>query len=275
MTSTVPHFPLSDPEFDTTSEVVHRTRDERWWVETDYGWAVLTYEKSAALLRDRRFRQGNAKWPEQNGIHSGRFSGWWKEVLLSLEGDDHARIRRLLMPAFRNKVIAAMRPQFQALAGELIDGFASRGEVEFISEFAEPYSARILCQLLGLPEDNWHQVAKWADDLGKSFGIAVKDDLPRIEAAIDGLYGYVDEVVGQRMAEPADDLVTTLVQASTEEDGRLDGTSWEWRWSSWRSPGWRRPATSSGSRCRPSWPTRTSGGCSPSSPISAATPSRR
>jgi cytochrome P450 len=221
MTSTVPHFPLSDPEFDTTSEVVHRTRDERWWVETDYGWAVLTYEKSAALLRDRRFRQGNAKWPEQNGIHSGRFSGWWKEVLLSLEGDDHARIRRLLMPAFRNKVIAAMRPQFQALAGELIDGFASRGEVEFISEFAEPYSARILCQLLGLPEDNWHQVAKWADDLGKSFGIAVKDDLPRIEAALDGLYGYVDEVVGQRMAEPADDLVTTLVQASTEEDGRL------------------------------------------------------
>ena len=214
-------FDLSDPTFDVTSPTVHRTREERWWVETNFGWAVLRYEESAALLKDRRFQQGNAKWPDQNGIHSGRFHGWWQETLLSLEGDNHARIRRLLMPAFRNKAIAAMRPQFQALATELIDEFAPRGEVEFIGEFAEPYAARILCQLLGLPEDNWAQLAHWADDLGKSFGIAVKDDLPRIEAALDGLYGYVDAVVEQRLAEPGDDLVSTLIAASSAEDGRL------------------------------------------------------
>lgn len=215
------YFDLADPSFDVTSETVHRTRDERWWVETSYGWAVLDYEHGAALLKDRRFQQGNARWPEQNGIHSGHFAGWWKETLLSLEGDDHARVRRLLMPAFRNKTIAGFRPQFQALADELVDGFADRGEVEFISEFAEPYAARILCQLLGLPEEEWEQLAHWADDLGKSFGIAVKQDLPRIEAALEGLYGYVDDVVEKRLAAPADDLVSTLVRASTEEDGRL------------------------------------------------------
>ena len=215
------YFPLGDPSFDVTSDLVHRTRDERWWVETDFGFAVLTYDDGAALLKDRRFRQGNAKWPAQNGIHAGPFHAWWKQVLLSLEGDDHARIRRLLMPAFRNKTIAAMRPAFQSLANELIDGFAPRGEVEFISEFAEPYAARILCRLLGLPETEWEQVAHWADDLGKSFGVRVKEDLPRIEAALEGLYGYVDEVVEQRLAAPQDDLVTTLIQASNDEDGRL------------------------------------------------------
>ena len=114
-------FDLSDPTFDVTSDVVHAARAQRWWVETNLGWALLRYEESAALLADRRFQQGNAKWPEQNGIHSGRFAGWWKETLLSLEGDDHRRIRRLLMPAFRSKVIAAMRPRFQALAHELVD----------------------------------------------------------------------------------------------------------------------------------------------------------
>ena len=149
---------------------MHAAREERWWVETSYGWAVLRYAEASALLRDRRFRQGNARWPEQNGIHSGRFAGWWKETLLSLEGDDHARLRRLLMPAFRNKTIAAMRPRFQALADELVDAFAARGRVELISEFAEPYASRIICVLLGLPEDHWPQVAHWADDLGKAFG---------------------------------------------------------------------------------------------------------
>lgn len=207
------YFDLSDPSFDVTSAEVHETRDESWYVETNWGWAVLRYAEVNALLKDRRFRQSNARWPAQNGIHSGMFSDWWQETLLSLEGDDHSRIRRLLMPAFRNKTIAAMRPRFQALADELVDAFASRGEVEFVSEFAEPYSSRIICVLLGLPEDDWPQVAHWADDLGKSFGINVAADLPRIEAALQALHDHLDAVVADRQQHPRDDLVTTLVQA--------------------------------------------------------------
>lgn len=211
-------FDLSDPTFDVTSPEVHDARGESWYAETNWGWAVLRYAEVNALLKDRRFRQGNARWPAQNGIHSGMFSDWWQETLLSLEGEDHSRIRRLLMPAFRNKTIAAMQPRFQALANELIDAFADRGEVEFVSQFAEPYSSRIICVLLGLPEDDWPRVAHWADDLGKSFGINVAADLPRIETALQGLHDHLDAVVTDRQQHPRDDLVTTLVQAQ-EADG--------------------------------------------------------
>lgn len=212
-------FDMSDPAFDVTSPVVHQARDESWYAETNWGWAILRYAEANAVLKDRRFRQGNARWPAQNGIHSGLFSDWWGETLLSLEGDDHARIRRLLMPAFRNKTIAAMAPRFQALAHELVDGFVARGECEFISEFAEPYAARIICVLLGLPEDDWRQVAHWADDLGASFSIDVANQVDRIEAALDGLFGYVDAVVADRRTHPRDDLVSTLVAAA-------DGPGW-------------------------------------------------
>lgn len=209
---------LSDPAFDVTSAAVHAAREQGWYVETTYGWAVLRYAESAALLRDRRFRQGNARWPEQNGIHGGAFAQWWGETLLSLEGDDHARVRRLLVPAFRNKTIAALRPRFTALADELVDAFVERGSVEFISEFAEPYAARIICVLLGLDEDAWPQVAHWADDLGASFSIDVARQVPRIEAALAGLTAYVDEVVADRRARPRDDLVSTLVAARDQGD---------------------------------------------------------
>lgn len=210
---TVPFLDLADTTFDVNSEVVHDARDDSWYAETPYGWAVLRYEEGTALLKDRRFQQGNARWPEQNGIHEGPWQQWWTETLLSIEGTDHLRMRRLLGPAFRNKTIEAMRPQFQALANELIDAFAARGTVEFVSEFAEPYASRILCLLLGLPDDEWPQVAHWADDLGKSFGINVRHDLPRIEAALEGLTGYIEKVVDDRLEHPQDDLVTTLVQA--------------------------------------------------------------
>ena len=208
------YLDLADPTFDVTSAAVHEARERDWYARTPYGWAVLRYEEGTAVLKDRRFQQGNARWPAQNGVHEGPFVQWWRETLLSLEGEDHLRLRRLLGPAFRSRAIEAMRPQFQQL-GAASSSTGSRRAVgcEFIGEFAEPYAARVLCLLLGLPESEWAQVAHWADDLGKSFGINLRQDLPRIEAALAGLTGYVEEVVADRRVHPRDDLVSTLVTA--------------------------------------------------------------
>lgn len=217
MATGIPYLDLADPAFDVTSENVHRARDGGWFARTPYGLAILRYDEGTAVLKDRRFRQGNARWPDQNGIHDGPWRQWWQETLLSLEGDDHLRLRRLLGPAFRNKTIEAMRPRFQALANDLIDRFAARGHVEFVSEFAEPYASRILCLLLGLPDEQWPQVAHWADDLGKSFGINVRHDLPRIESALQGLSAYIEGVIADRQVRPQDDLVTTLIVAHDDD----------------------------------------------------------
>ena len=211
---------LADPAFDVTGPDVIAAREEGTWARTSYGYALLRHAEVTALLKDRRFRQGNARWPAQNGIHSGLFSDWWQRTLLSLEGEDHLRVRRLLNPAFKQGSVSALVPGFTDLAHELVDGFCERGSVELVSEFAEPYSSRILCRLLGLPEDEWQQVAHWADDLGKSFGVRVREDLPRIEAALKGLYGYVDAVVRDRAAAPRADLVSDLVRH--QQEGRLD-----------------------------------------------------
>lgn len=212
------YLDLSDTSFDVTSAAVHEARERDWYARTPYGWAILRHEPGSAVLKDRRFQQGNARWPAQNGVHDGEFAQWWRETLLSLEGEDHLRLRRLLGPAFRSRTIEAMRPRFQTLAGELIDTFAPRGRVEFVGGFAEPYAARVLCLLLGLPEEAWAKVAHWADDLGKSFGIRIRQDLPRIESALEGLTTYVDEVVADRRAHPRDDLISTLVTARDHDD---------------------------------------------------------
>lgn len=218
-----PYLDLSDPSLDVTSPQVHAARAESWVAETPWGWAVLRYAEAAAVLKDRRFRQGNARWPEQNGIHSGLFKDWWAETLLSLEGDDHARLRRLLNPAFKRGAIEKLVPGFSQLAHELVDGFCADGRVEFVHGFAEPYASRIICVILGLDEAHWPEVASWADDLGRSFAIDVADHVPRIEAALEALTAYVDEVVADRRLRPREDLVTTLVQAADPEVGRLSG----------------------------------------------------
>ena len=91
------YLDLADPAFDVTSAAVHEARERDWYARDDLGLGGAALRRGhGALLKDRRFRQGNARWPAQNGMHSGLFAELVGETLLSLEGDDHARIRRLL-----------------------------------------------------------------------------------------------------------------------------------------------------------------------------------
>jgi len=220
-TADVPYFDISDPSFSASSEQVRAARAASWFARTKFGLAVLRYDAVSALLKDRRLRQGSFAWPAQNGIEEGLLSEWWSEIMLSKEGDDHRRLRRLGNPAFSRALIERMVPEFQELAKELIDGYSGSGRCEFVSQFAEPYAARVLCKLVGMDEGHWHNLSRWSTDMGLSFGITIREDLERIEAALTNLYAVSDELIAQRRIEPGDDVVSSLVQAHDTHDGRL------------------------------------------------------
>jgi cytochrome P450 len=223
-TADVPYFDISDPSFSASSEQVRAARAASWFARTKFGLAVLGYDEVSALLKDRRLRQGSFAWPAQNGIEQGLLSEWWSEIMLSKEGDDHRRLRRLGNPAFSRALIERMVPEFQELAKELIDGYAGSGRCEFVSQFAEPYAARVLCKLVGMDEGHWDDLARWSTDMGLAFGITIREDLERIEAALTNLYAVSDELIAQRRIDPGDDVVSSLVQAHDTQDGRLSDT---------------------------------------------------
>ena len=109
-TADVPSFDISDPFFSASSAAVAAAREQSWWARTNFGLAVLRYDEVSALLKDRRLRQGSFAWPAQNGIEHGLLSEWWAEIMLSKEGDDHRRLRKLANPAFSRALIERMGP---------------------------------------------------------------------------------------------------------------------------------------------------------------------
>jgi cytochrome P450 len=218
VTGRISFLDLADPAFDAGSDEVRAARERDWWARTSYGIAVLRYEEVRALLADRRLVQGSAAWPAHNGVTTGPFVDWWSKTLLNLEGEDHHRLRRLLAPAFAPRFVTPLVPRFRALADELIDAFAPSGRCEFVSQFAEPYAARVLTLLLGLPDSEWERLARWSSELGLALGVTIRSDLDRVEAALEGLYGYADDLVARRRAEPGEDTVSRLVAAHDEGD---------------------------------------------------------
>lgn len=217
-TAEAPYLDLSDPGFAIDSEQVAEARERSWYARTNYGLAALRYDEVGRLLKDRRLRQGSWAWPALNGVAAGPLVDWWNRSLLNLEGDDHRRLRKLLNPAFTPGLVNGLAPRFRALAGDLMDAFAERGRCEFVSEFAEPYAARVIAIMLGIPEGEWKRLAQLSSDLGLFLGVTIAEDLDRIEAGLEGLYGYADELIAERRDGPRDDFVTTLIQAQTDED---------------------------------------------------------
>ena len=79
-----------------------------------------------------------------------------------------------------------------------------------MSEFAEPYAARVIAIMLGLPEDEWPIIAREAANIGLAMGVTIQSELPTIEAALERLYAYADALIDDRRANPKDDFVSTL-----------------------------------------------------------------
>ena len=214
--TTVPFLDVKATDFSIRSEVVMTAREQHWYAKTPYGVAILRYEDANALQNDKRLHQGTRRWPQHNGIESELLVPWWNEMMLSLEGQDHIRIRKLANPAFSPRIIEALTPQFATLANSLIDDFCERGSVEFMSEFAEPYSAKVITLLLGLPEELWREIADLATKLGYVFSVTFKEDLPEIEKGLQGILRITQHLIDTYQDLASESFISTMVQASVD-----------------------------------------------------------
>ena len=141
--------------------------------------------------------------------------------LLGSEGAYHDRIRSIIYPWFRYGAIGSFPENVIApVANELIDGFADRGSVEFVSEFAEPMSARVLRRALGLDFVSEDTLRRWFADLAQ--GAANFEGNPEKQAVADSASAEVNETVApvlERLAsEPDDTLLSSMLH--TEVDGQ-------------------------------------------------------
>ena len=138
--------------------------------------------------------------------------------ILSMEGDEHTRVRRLVAPAFTPAAANRLRPYMAEVIGELVDAIEPRGACEFVADVCDPYPIPIICELLGAPREDWERFSQWATDIFRIFNQNLAEDLPAIERASGELDAYVRALVERRRADPSDDLLSALIAAEEAGD---------------------------------------------------------
>lgn len=195
-------------------------RAEHWLARTDLGYMVTRLADVTGILRDKRFHSALSFIQRQPELADTEWAKGRGQSILTMEGDSHARLRRLVAPAFTPASANRLRPTMRAVVGELVDRVVGKGESDLVADVCEPYPIPIICELLGAPPQDWKLFSAWATDIFRIFNNNLLEDLPLIERAGTELNAYVTDMIAQRRADPRDDLLSDLI-AIEEEGDRL------------------------------------------------------
>jgi cytochrome P450 len=139
--------------------------------------------------------------------------------LLASEGAYHDRIRSIIYPWFRVGAIGDYPDRvITPIAATLIDGFADKGACDLVSEFAEPLSARVLKQALGLEFVAEETLRRWFAELAE--GAANFEGDPARQKIADAASAEVNDtiapVIERLEREPDSTLLSSMVHTDVE-----------------------------------------------------------
>ena len=135
--------------------------------------------------------------------------------IITLDGDEHTRQRRLINKGFTPRRVRDLIPHVRELTNQIIDEMAEKGEVDFVEDFAMHVPLIIIAEMLGLDPEQRHHMYKWSDAMMAGDGHVEADD-PVLHAAAESFGEYcmmAIELIEKRREDPEDDLISILTQA--------------------------------------------------------------
>ena len=186
-----------------------RSADAGFWVLSKYGdvrAANRDTETFSALdgpsLADR---------PEMRGT-----------MLVSMDGAEHTRQRRLISAGFTPRMVGRLEEQMRRWAASIVDKAIARGSCDFVQDVAYQLPMHMIADIVGIPFED----RRWLFTLTNNFLAAGDPEAglaPERQLAIQGeMFAYARSLGQRKRESPGDDVWTILatVELETEDGGR-------------------------------------------------------
>jgi cytochrome P450 len=197
-------------------------------------FVVTGHDEAYAVLRRK---DGDLRWEQFQRIRHGDgvvdepYFRLMADSVLMKAGTDHHRVRRTFQRNFTPPMVQEIRPQIEARAQELIDGFAAAGRVELMEAFASPLPLSAISQLLKVPREDEADILQWMH----GFKLAIQmlpltpEQLAEANDSMSCLDVYFRGLVEKRRAVPVEDLVGKMIadtDAGTMTEEELIANLW-------------------------------------------------
>jgi hypothetical protein len=195
-------------------------RAQSWLVRTPIGGLAIGRAQVQGLLADRRLRSSVPDIVRMQGVTDGVLFDRLSTSVLALEGEDHIRLRKLVSRAFTPRAVDVHRADMRETLDRLVAPIRGVGRCDFMAAVAEHYPIEVMCHLLGVPDADHEDFARWNRAITWALSFQLAEHRADVEWGLAHMEDYVSGLMTERRLHPREDLVTALVQAE-EADDRL------------------------------------------------------
>jgi cytochrome P450 family 142 subfamily A polypeptide 1 len=168
-------------------------------------WEVFRYDDIVTIERDTEtFINGEGVRPNIPG----------DPAMIYQDGELHNKQRALVSSGFTPRQMRKMEDRARVIVEELVGKMLKKDEVDIVDDLASPLPLRLICDILGTPEERRNDVRDWINRLmkGGSGPDYVDDD---VNDAFDSFIMHHEEMMETRKAAscPAGDILTIWMNA--------------------------------------------------------------
>ena len=139
-------------------------------------------------------------------------------MLVSMDGRDHLRQRRLISAGFTPRMIGQLEHQIRQWAESIVDRALQRGECDFVSEIAYKLPMNVIADIVGIPVHDRDALFSLANDMlqgdAPERGMS-QEEYVGIQAE---MFEYAQKLGQEKRANPQDDVWTILSTVEVESD---------------------------------------------------------
>ena len=200
-------FPIWD-ELRATCPVAHSDRYGGTWLPTRHqDIAAVAYDTENFTSRSvivSEARPGPNEPPAPIGIAPP----------ITSDPPFHAMARRLLLPAFAPKPVAALEPFTRALCRELLRATDGKESFDAAIEYAQHIPVRVIAQMLGFPQADADLFRHFIHQIIEAVDVSEEEVRERRESG--DLGEYMEARINEHLEHPQDDLTTFLLEAELD-----------------------------------------------------------
>jgi cytochrome P450 len=137
--------------------------------------------------------------------------------MIAMDPPQHPHSRKLVSGGFTPSATARLESKTRERVRAILDQVGSKGECDFVTDVAAELPLQVIADLLGVPQDDRHQLFDWSNKLLGSEDPEYGNDMAVTMAAGIEMMQYAYKLGQHKVANPGDDLVTSLM--THEVDG--------------------------------------------------------
>ncbi|WP_436792924.1 cytochrome P450 [Actinospongicola halichondriae] len=195
------------------------------------GWQLFSYDDCFQLLREpgTSVEEENIAEPIFDTAATAQFARdhgfepFSNRSILNIDPPDHTRLRKLVARVFTPRAIERLRPEVQRLVDEAMRDIGPGDRFDLIATLAFPLPFQVISLMLGMPEGKTEELRGWSHTLAGSLDPILSDDqmLATLQAG-QSMRTHLQEVIAWKRANPADDLLSAMIEQSDDGDALTD-----------------------------------------------------